>query len=575
MKKEMKRAVSAAALAVLFAVPGVVSAAVFNDDPADFPTLRVKNTYGQVNNQGWGVSATASPGDTVSFAIYYHNTGSDTASNVRVRLSPRDTSESSTHSFTAYVWADNAPEVSGSVTVNLTSPAAMGFESGSVVWRPNQTISGSQTLPSGQTGEEIFSSSGLLLGDIAPGWSAQGSVVLNFKVSGGNTLPSVQTYSASLTPGGTAAVLNGYVNPNGTADTVRWFEWGTSPSSLSNTTPKIAHTSAGNINATITGLSSGVTYYYRAVARNGAGTVYGGVLSFVAGQDNAGAPEAVTNIATLVGKTSARINGIGNNLGNISSYGWFEWGSTAALGNTTSKISLGAVSSNTFYQTLLGLSPGKTYYYRAVVENARGISRGAIFSFRTDSDVVVPPEEPKKRDARIEKTLENLTKKNGTETRVSARRGDTVRYRIVVSNTGDFTLSDARIKDRIPEYVEFANAREQNITGEQREVVWFIDSLAPGQSREVFLDVVVVEDAPLGAEIENTARFETGSLVRNTNTVFIDVVSGISDGVAGVFFAGSFLPDTLAGWILLALLILLLLILIRMAVRTFAAKKEG
>jgi len=78
-----------------------------------------------------------------------------------------------------------------------------------------------------------------------------------------------------------SALLNGSVNPNGGLTTA-WFQWGTNYN-LSNTTvsqPVGAGTNYVNYAAALTGLSPNTTYYFRAVASNPSGTVYGDILSF-------------------------------------------------------------------------------------------------------------------------------------------------------------------------------------------------------------------------------------------------------------------------------------------------------
>jgi len=658
-------------------------AATFNTDVSDQATLRVKNTNGQVNNLNWSTSASADAGEVVSFAIYYHNTSNETATNVRVRLNPQSTGTGTNHTFTGYVWADNAPQVSGTVTVTLSSSQSLSYISGSTIWRPNQTVSGSQTLPSGQSGSEIFNSNGLLIGDIAPGWSTQGSVVLNFQVSGSGgpgVLPTVQTNSAqTLGFGSNSAQLNGYVNPQGTSDTSRWFEWGPNSFSFTNSTTKLGQgTSSGNFSDTVSGLQSNTTYYFRAVAKNSAGTVYGGVLSFnvtgtndrpFASTNNAtnitqnsamlncyvnpngnsnttrwfewgttqnfgnrtntlthgsvasnisetifsltnnttyyfrcvaqntygtsygnqlsfttgqgivtGAPTAITNLATNIGVTSARLNGLGTNLGNVSSEGWFEYGTNQNLNNTTPRIALGSVVSNTFYQSQFGLIPNTTYYYRAVVQNINGISRGTILNFRTNSGIIPPPPGPGPvltRNAEIIKSVENLDTPNGTRSDTRALRGENVRFTIEVENTGDYTLEDVDIKDRVPYFLEFANADEINVNDPQREVVWFVGDLRPGERERVTLDMIVTENARLGDIIENVAQIESKRITRTSNEVTITVVDRVSGATASVFFGdGSFLPDTLLEWLLLIILIFVLVILARKLYGYYEEKKE-
>ncbi len=92
--------------------------------------------------------------------------------------------------------------------------------------------------------------------------------------------PSISTQSASPVYQN-SALLNTSINPNGSLTSV-WFQWGTT-TNLSNTTISQQIGSGTNYishSAALTYLTSGTTYYYRAVAYNFSGTVYGSILSF-------------------------------------------------------------------------------------------------------------------------------------------------------------------------------------------------------------------------------------------------------------------------------------------------------
>lgn len=73
-----------------------------------------------------------------------------------------------------------------------------------------------------------------------------------------------------------SATLNGTVNAYGMETTV-WFEYGTNKGSYGNTssTQTVSGTGDTTVSASINGLTSETTYYYRIVAQNSAGTVYG------------------------------------------------------------------------------------------------------------------------------------------------------------------------------------------------------------------------------------------------------------------------------------------------------------
>jgi formylglycine-generating enzyme required for sulfatase activity len=92
--------------------------------------------------------------------------------------------------------------------------------------------------------------------------------------------PTVITGSASdITTN--SATLNGTVNPKGLSTTY-YFQYGKSTSYGTNTTSKSAGsgTSAVPVNAPISGLTPGVTYHFRLIGTNTAGTSYGSDITF-------------------------------------------------------------------------------------------------------------------------------------------------------------------------------------------------------------------------------------------------------------------------------------------------------
>ena len=116
----------------------------------------------------------------------------------------------------------------------------------------------------------------LLLMSLLSSWGCGGESIIP------GAAPAVTTLTATGV-GTTGATLNGSVNPNGLA-TDAWFEWGTSPSLVTfETTPAQAVGSGTDVlpvMATLSGLSSGATYYYRVAASNATGGAKGSIASF-------------------------------------------------------------------------------------------------------------------------------------------------------------------------------------------------------------------------------------------------------------------------------------------------------
>ena len=203
------------------------------------------------------------------------------------------------------------------------------------------------------------------------------------------------------------AVIHGDVHANGSSDVIGWFEWGTS-TTLGFKTSEVHVASTENINARLTGLSKNTQYYFRAAARNAAGTSYGPTLYFVtSGADSStqavnsyyyssspspsptpyassiiASPTIFTASPTFVAQHTAILNAHVVTNPSVNTAVWFEWGTKADLGYATTRRN-GYASSADFSDSIIGLSPDTIYYFRAVAENASGRNYGSTFVFRT------------------------------------------------------------------------------------------------------------------------------------------------------------------------------------------------
>ncbi|MBN1268031.1 MAG: choice-of-anchor J domain-containing protein [Kiritimatiellae bacterium] len=193
-------------------------------------------------------------------------------------------------------------------------------------------------------------------------------------------VPTVATVPATLITNN-AATLNGTVNPNAQATTY-WFEYGTS-TSYGATTP---HTGAGSgstavaVSNRVTGLSDSTTYHFRLVATNAGGANQGADEAFMT-IGTPSAPQTVTDPATAISATSARLHGTVNPCG-AATLCWFEYGATTNYGLTTTPASAGSGWSFLAVSNTVGeLNPSSTYHFRLVASNSLGKTVGADQKF--------------------------------------------------------------------------------------------------------------------------------------------------------------------------------------------------
>ncbi len=492
-----------------FGLPGAALAASLNTVPGTPPTVQVANFTDNPNssNTAWFSTVNADAGEVVSVGVLYHNSSSEVANDVRVRLSlPSGVSVS--HAFAGTVTAANANSTSGNATVNLSSSQALSLVSGGIFWRIQGCTACTQPFPFGQNGNELFTSEGLRLGNIAP--NDFGNITVRFQVSntttgtggtgGGATQGNLIGISTNSPTGVTtsSATLNGTVSINGISSTQVYFEWGNdSFLSTFNTTAPQSVSSTQSYAQSISGLAANTNYYYRAVAVSGGMIVRGAIASFNTGSVSSGlnAPIVITRGISKTGVPSTVIaNGsLISNGGDPTTQAWFEWGLTTGLGNRTQTRT---ISGGDFTDTLSNLSPNTVYFVRAVSRNDFDTAFGQIVSFQADptiptiispvvttAPIIVPSVVVPSTGAGISlsKTVQNLSFPNGTDTQIAAWAGNTMEHAIVVRNTGSVTLSNLIVSDRVSDSVEFKEAFDGGIRS-GADVQWNI-TLSSGESR--------------------------------------------------------------------------------------------
>ena len=197
--------------------------------------------------------------------------------------------------------------------------------------------------------------------------TSKGSIV-SFSTTG--LAPTVTTTAAtSITIGG--GVLNGTVNPNGLTTTAR-FEWGIDQNLATLSTTTIQALGSGltaqSINATLSGLSAGTTYYFRVTASNSVGTSQGTILSFDTSPNPPPVANAGTDNTVFMGH-SVTLDGTGSSDGGNGGTITYLWTQLAG----TSVTLTGATTANpTFTAPASVVYPSEVLTFRLTVTSSRG-----------------------------------------------------------------------------------------------------------------------------------------------------------------------------------------------------------
>jgi len=217
------------------------------------------------------------------------------------------------------------------------------------------------------------------------------SFVVGNTVGSGNGIPVAPPEAATLGAldvTTSSALLRGTANPQGGTTFVR-FEYGPTPAYGASTEPR--GVGSGDSPATViqpvSGLLPGVTYHFRIVAFNSAGTTVGDDLTFQTGLT---APLATTGDASPLESGGVRLTGsVLSRGGAVETF--IEYGTDGASFPNRLATQQGIVSGNAAVSVgvnLTNLDAGQTYYYRALavrVDDPDSIGTGEIRSFQPDA----------------------------------------------------------------------------------------------------------------------------------------------------------------------------------------------
>lgn len=193
-------------------------------------------------------------------------------------------------------------------------------------------------------------------------------------------LPTVVTTSISNETGTTADSGGETITDGNGTISERGVEWSSLAdfSVIDGTTTD--GTGTANYASTITGLTTGNTYYVRAYVINEAGIAYGQVIQFVS---SVSFPTISTASISSISWDSATSGGenISDNGSPITAKG-VEW-STSSSFATIEGVTIDGSGVGNFVSNITGLSATTTYYVRAYATNTGGTGYGQTETFQT------------------------------------------------------------------------------------------------------------------------------------------------------------------------------------------------
>ena len=286
-------------------------------------------------------------------------------------------------------WSSTGPEVDiAAPGLSIYSTVVGGYDtlSGTSMACPHVSGAGGMLMANGYSHVEARDRLHSTAEDIGLPGAEQGHGLLDAEAaladSSGDTTVAVSTATPS-TIGETSVTLEGDLTDLGDASSANcYFEYRESGASSWTTTGVQTLSATGSFSQDISGLEDGIEYQYRTLADASDGdTDSGSTVSFTTTDD----PPAVTTASpTDVTDTSVTLNGSLDDLGHASSaechFEYREVGTSSWAATSTQTLT----ASETFNQSVSGLTSSTDYEYRAVIHASDGDSgTGSQVTFTT------------------------------------------------------------------------------------------------------------------------------------------------------------------------------------------------
>ena len=126
---------------------------------------------------------------------------------------------------------------------------------------------------------------------------------------------------------------------------------------------------------------------------------------------------------------------------------------------------------------------------------------------------------------------------------VNASVGDTIRFRITITYYGGYTLYNIKVRDELPDCLEYADNAEPEETGissDEKTIWWNLtDELSDGESTSIEFDAIVIETSGCGPCINLanvTANECSGQILHGEDTATIVAACPLVADAGGPYF---------------------------------------
>jgi multidrug efflux pump subunit AcrA (membrane-fusion protein) len=415
-----------------------------------------------------------------------------------------------------------------------TSSGTAATGSGSASTGTGSASSGTGSASSGTGSSSTGAGSGS--GNAGSGSSGSGSATTGTTPTHGaldsgstsTTGPTSDAVTGSASAVGTSsATFSGSVTPGG-VDTTYYFAYGTSPTSLSSTTPTFdAGSATGSVpvSVSVTALTAGQNYYFELVAVNSSGTMDGSLALFTTASATA---TSTTGQASAIGSTTANLTG-SVNPGALDTADYFQYGTSAdALSSSTPKFDDGTGSGSVSVNaTLHNLRPDTTYEFRLVATNSAGTSDGVEETFTTIA-ASKPTVETGSASGVLTSsvTLSGSVNPGGSDTKYRFEYGETTAYgsKTAIVNAGAGTAA-SQVSATLPglepdtEYVfRLVASNKFGTTTGLSEVVTTASSSKTADEQAVATDEQTVQHQESTVETAKESLAETEASIESSAT---------------------------------------------------------